>query len=116
MERRTEGNTRLDLWVAFDYGARDEIVHAARRLVEDGVPPGQVDQHAVACRLYAPDMPDPDLVIRTSGELRTSNFFLWQSAYSEYHFTPTLWPDFGVDDLREAVEAYTRRGRRYGGR
>ncbi len=116
MEGHTAGNTRLDLWVAFDYGARDELMRAARRLVEDGVPADAVDEDAVAARLYAPDMPDPDLVIRTSGELRVSNFLLWQAAYAEFHFTPTLWPDFGEDDLREALEAYAGRRRRFGRR
>ncbi len=114
MEERTEHNTRLSLWVAFDYGARDELVAAARRLVADGLAAEQVDEHALAARLYAPQMPDPDLVIRTSGELRISNFLLWQSAYSELHFTPTLWPDFGGDDLRAALEAYASRRRRFG--
>jgi undecaprenyl diphosphate synthase len=116
MEARTAANGRLDLWVAFDYGSRDEIVHAARRLVADRVPADEVDEPAVASRLYAPEMPDPDLVIRTSGELRMSNFFLWQSAYSELHFTPRLWPDFGPDDLREALEQFATRRRRYGRR
>jgi undecaprenyl diphosphate synthase len=114
MEERTAGNTRLSLWVAFDYGARDELVAAARRLVDDGVPADEVDEQAIAERLYAPQMPDPDLVIRTSGELRISNFLLWQSAYSELHFTPALWPDFGGDDLREALDAYAGRRRRFG--
>ncbi len=116
MERRTAENTRLDLWVAFDYGARDEIVAAARQLVADGVAPEAIDEGAVAARLYAPDMPDPDLVIRTSGELRVSNFLLWQAAYAEFHFTPTLWPDFDDGDLREALEAYAGRRRRFGRR
>jgi undecaprenyl diphosphate synthase len=116
MERRTAANTRLDLWVAFDYGARDEILHAARALVRDGVAPAAVDEAAFRSRLYAPDMPDPDLVIRTSGELRVSNFFLWQVAYSELHFTPTLWPDFGGDHLRHALDAYAGRRRRFGRR
>ena len=116
METRTHENTRLDLWVAFDYGARAEVVAAARRLVEDGVEAEAIDEQAVAARMYAPQMPDPDLVIRTSGELRVSNFLLWQAAYAEFHFTSTLWPDFGGDDLREALEAYAGRRRRYGRR
>ena len=116
MEARTAENRRLDLWVAFDYGARDEIVQAARRLVEDGVSAAAVDEHTVAARLYAPEMPDPDLVIRTSGELRVSNFLLWQAAYAEYHFTPTLWPDFGGEQLEEALSAYASRRRRFGRR
>ena len=106
MEQRTADNTRLDLWVAFDYGGRDELVHAARRLVEQGIAPEAVDEDAFRAHLYAPAMPDPDLVIRTSGELRVSNFLLWQAAYAEYHFTPTLWPDFGGDELQEALAAY----------
>jgi len=116
MEEKTAGNTRLALWVAFDYGGRDEIVRAVAELVEQGVDPAAVDEEALRAHLYAPEMPDPDLVIRTSGELRTSNFLLWQSAYAEFHFTPTLWPDFGEDDLREALAAYARRGRRFGRR
>jgi undecaprenyl diphosphate synthase len=116
MEERTAENQRLDLWVAFDYGARDEIVNAIRGLIASGMRPEDVDEGSVASHLYAPQMPDPDLVIRTSGELRISNFFLWQAAYSEFHFTQTLWPDFGEADLREALDAYATRRRRYGRR
>jgi undecaprenyl diphosphate synthase len=116
MEERTAANQRLDLWVAFDYGARDEIVNAIRDLIASGVPAQDVDEESVASHLYAPEMPDPDLVIRTSGELRISNFFLWQAAYSELHFTQTLWPDFGEADLKEALDAYATRRRRYGRR
>jgi undecaprenyl diphosphate synthase len=116
MERRTAENQRLDLWVAFDYGGRDELVQAARELVRSGVDAEQIDEQAIRAHLYAPRMPDPDLVIRTSGELRVSNFLLWQSAYAEYHFTQTLWPDFGGDELREAITAYAQRRRRYGRR
>jgi undecaprenyl diphosphate synthase len=113
LERETAGNNRLGLWIAFDYGGRAELVEAARRLVEDGVEPSE---DALAARLYEPEMPDPDLVIRTSGEQRISNFLLWQVAYSELVFTETLWPDFGEDDLRAALEEYARRGRRFGAR
>jgi undecaprenyl diphosphate synthase len=116
MEQRTRDNPGLALWVAFDYGGRDEILRAVRQLVADGVAPDAIDEPSLRARLYAPLMPDPDLVIRTSGELRVSNFLLWQSAYAEYHFTPTLWPDFGEEDLREALAAYARRRRRYGRR
>ena len=116
MEQQTAGNTRLSLWVAFDYGGRDEIVRAAAALLQQGADPAVVDEAALRAHLYAPEMPDPDLVIRTSGELRTSNFLLWQSAYAEFHFTPTLWPDFGERDLREALAAYAGRGRRFGRR
>ena len=116
LERKTAGNTRLDLWIAFDYGGRAELVHAARRLVEEGVPPDEIGEEAIADRLYAPELPDPDLLVRTSGETRISNFLLWQLAYSELVFTETLWPDFGPEDLRGAVEQYARRKRRFGGR
>jgi undecaprenyl diphosphate synthase len=114
MEARTAGNTRLDLWVAFDYGSRDEIVGAVRTLVEEGKAAAEIDEDAVRAHLYAPEMPDPDLVIRTSGEVRVSNFLLWQSAYAELEFVPTLWPDFGGDDLAAALRAYAQRRRRFG--
>jgi undecaprenyl diphosphate synthase len=116
LEATTAGNTRLRLWVAFDYGGRAELVEAARRLVEDGVAADDVDEEALAAHLYAPEMPDPDLVVRTSGERRVSNFLLWQLAYSELVFVDTLWPDFGADELRAALQEYARRRRRYGGR
>jgi undecaprenyl diphosphate synthase len=116
LERETAENTRLKLWIAFDYGGRAEIVEAARRLVESGVEPGEIDENVLAANLYAADMPDPDLLIRTSGELRVSNFLLWQLAYAELVFVDRLWPDFGPRDLREALAAYARRRRRFGGR
>lgn len=116
LERETAGNDRLDLWIAFDYGGRAELVHAARRLVEDGLAPEEIDEEALAARLYRSELPDPDLVIRTSGELRISNFLLWQSAYSELVFTETLWPDFGEAELREALGQYASRNRRFGAR
>jgi undecaprenyl diphosphate synthase len=113
LEDATAGETRLSLWIAFDYGGRAEIVEAARRLAESGE---EIDEASFARHLYAPEMPDPDLVIRTSGELRVSNFLLWQSAYAEFVFTDTLWPDFGPDELRAAIEDYASRRRRFGGR
>jgi undecaprenyl diphosphate synthase len=116
LEDETAENRRIDLWIAFDYGGRAEIAEAARRLVEEGVPAEAVDEAALTQRLYAPELPDPDLLIRTSGELRISNFMLWQLAYAELVFVDTLWPDFGVDDLRTALEQYARRRRRFGGR
>ena len=116
LEEETAANERLQLWIAFDYGGRAELVAAARRLAEDGVEPGDIDEEALAARLYAPDMPDPDLLIRTSGELRISNFLLWQLAYAELVFVDRLWPDFGEADLRSALEDYARRRRRFGGR
>jgi undecaprenyl diphosphate synthase len=116
MEARTAENTRLDLWVAFDYGGRDELVAAAAALVREGVAAEAIDEDALRTHLYAPQMPDPDLVIRTSGELRISNFLLWQAAYAEYHFTTTLWPDFGGEELGDALAAYATRRRRFGKR
>jgi undecaprenyl diphosphate synthase len=116
IEQRTAANERLDLWVAFDYGGRAELVAAAQALVRDGVPAEKVDEDTLRAHLYAPEMPDPDLVIRTSGELRVSNFLLWQAAYAEYHFTATMWPDFGGEQLREALDAYASRRRRFGRR
>jgi undecaprenyl diphosphate synthase len=116
LERETEDKDKLDLWIAFDYGGRAEIVEAVRRLMSDGVVAEAVDEAALAARLYAPEMPDPDLLIRTSGELRISNFLLWQLAYSELVFVDTLWPDFGPAELRSALSAYANRRRRFGAR
>jgi undecaprenyl diphosphate synthase len=116
LETATADKSRLQLWIAFDYGGRAELVDAARRLLESGADPDEVDEAALAACLYEPEMPDPDLVIRTSGERRISNFLLWQSAYAEYVFTDTLWPDFGPEELRTAIEEYARRRRRFGGR
>jgi undecaprenyl diphosphate synthase len=113
LEGATASQSRLALWIAFDYGGRAEIVEAARRIAESGE---AVDEEAFARHLYAPEMPDPDLVIRTSGELRVSNFLLWQSAYAEFVFTDTLWPEFGPDEFRAAIEDYATRRRRFGGR
>ncbi|MDX6480474.1 MAG: undecaprenyl diphosphate synthase [Gaiellaceae bacterium] len=113
LERATEHERRLHLWIAFDYGGRAEIVEAARRAAESGA---ELDEESFGQFLYAPEMPDPDLVIRTSGEQRVSNFLLWQSAYAEYVFTETLWPDFGPDELRASIEEYASRRRRFGGR
>lgn len=113
LERATHAARRLHLWIAFDYGGRAEIVEAARRLAAAG---GTYDEDGFARHLYAPEMPDPDLVIRTSGEHRISNFLLWQSAYAEFVFTDTLWPDFGPDEFRAAIEEYASRRRRFGGR
>jgi undecaprenyl diphosphate synthase len=110
------GGERLRLWIAFDYGGRAEIVEATRRLVEEGVDPRDIDENAIASRLYAPEMPEPDLLIRTSGELRVSNFLLWQLAYTELVFVDTLWPDFGARQLRQALAEYASRRRRFGGR
>jgi undecaprenyl diphosphate synthase len=116
LEDETAGKDRLQLWIAFDYGGRAELVEAARRLVEEGLDPRDIDENAIAARLYAPEMPEPDLLIRTSGELRVSNFLLWQLAYTELVFVDTLWPDFGERHLRQALAEYAGRRRRFGGR
>jgi undecaprenyl diphosphate synthase len=116
LEAATAGRDRLNLWIAFDYGGRAELVEAARRLVADRVAPDDVSEEAIAARLAAPELPDPDLLVRTSGEVRISNFLLWQLAYAELVFTDTLWPDFGEDDLRAALDEFARRARRFGAR
>ena len=116
LERETAHRDVLDLWIAFDYGGRAELVEAARRIAESAAEPEDIDEALVSRHLYAPDMPDPDLVIRTSGELRVSNFLLWQSAYAEFVFVDTLWPDFGPNEFRAAIEDYASRRRRFGGR
>jgi undecaprenyl diphosphate synthase len=113
---RTAGNTNGVLNVCLNYGGRAEIVDAVRRIVADGLAPAEVDDAAITRRLYHPDLPDPDLIIRTAGEHRVSNFLLWQSAYSEMLVTDTLWPDFDVDDLKAALADYASRVRRFGGR
>jgi undecaprenyl diphosphate synthase len=111
----TEKNRRMTLTMAFNYGGRAEIVDAVRALVADGVSANKVDEKAIRSRLYYPDQPDPDLVIRTSGETRISNFLLWQLAYSELVFPEVLWPDFRREHLFDAVREYQQRQRRYGG-
>ena len=111
----TAANRRCTLTMAFNYGGRAEIVDAVQRLVADGVHPDKVNEKAIRSRLYFPDQPDPDLVIRTSGEHRISNFLLWQLAYSELVFDDVLWPDFRRTHLFEAVRDFQRRQRRYGG-
>jgi len=116
LERSTAELGTLALWIAFDYGGRAELVEAARRLVADRLTVDEVDEAALAARLYAPDLPEVDLLIRTSGEFRISNFLLWQTAYAEFVLTETLWPDFGPDDLRAALDAFASRDRRFGGR
>ena len=116
LEEETAHNDRLNLWIAFDYGGRAELVQAARRLVEAGVDPKAIDEDALRANLYAPELPDRDLLIRTSGELRISNFLLWQLAYSELVFLDRLWPDFGREELEHALADYANRRRRFGGR
>jgi undecaprenyl diphosphate synthase len=113
---RTARNSNGVLNVCLNYGGRAELVDAVRKLVKEGVPADQIDESAIASRLYVPDLPDPDLIIRTAGESRVSNFLLWQSAYSELLVTETLWPDFGVEELKAAIADYNSRIRRFGGR
>jgi undecaprenyl diphosphate synthase len=112
---RTRHNDRLILTLAFNYSGRQEILAAIRSIVASGKPADAIDEALLQAHLFTRDLPDPDLIVRTSGEHRISNFLLWQSAYSEFYFTPILWPDFGPDDLCEAVREYGRRDRRFGG-
>jgi undecaprenyl diphosphate synthase len=111
----TRDNDRIVLNVAFDYGGRAEIVQAVQRIIRDGIPADKVDEALLADYMYTAGQPDPDLIIRTGGELRTSGFMLWQSAYTEYYVTPTFWPDFSREELCEALVAFGQRDRRYGG-
>ncbi len=115
-EELTAGNRRMILYIAFNYGGRGEIVDAVRRAAAAGVDPADIDEADIARHLYSPLMRDPDLVIRTSGEKRLSNFLLWQSAYSELYFWEGLWPDFDEKEFRHALEDYAARERRYGAR
>ena len=114
-EEKTAGSSGMLFNIALNYGGRAEIVEAARRMVADGVPADQIDEQRFASYLYTAGQPDPDLLIRTSGEMRVSNFLLWQIAYAEIWVTDTLWPDFRKRHLLEAVLAYQKRDRRYGG-
>jgi undecaprenyl diphosphate synthase len=112
---KTKTNDRLILCIAWNYGGRDEIVHAMKRLIDSGVTSDQVTEELISRSIYTSGLPDPDLVIRTSGEMRISNFLIWQSAYSEWYVTPTLWPDFNKEELIKALDEYKKRDRRYGG-
>lgn len=110
----TKNNDRLILNVAFNYGGRDEIVNAIQHIIKDGIPAQEVTDELVNRYLFTAGVPDPDLIIRTSGELRVSNFLIWQAAYSEWYITPTFWPDFDKDEYRRALETFAHRDRRYG--
>ncbi len=114
-ELKTARNDRLDVYVALNYGGRSEIVDATRRIVAEGLVPEEVDEATFASYLYAPEAPEVDLVIRTSGELRVSNFLLWQIAYAEFYVTDTLWPDFSQEEFLRAIESFASRSRRRGG-
>jgi undecaprenyl diphosphate synthase len=110
----TKNNERIILNVAFNYGGRAEIVDAVRSIIRAGIPADEVTEEIISRYLYTADCPDPDLIIRTSGEFRTSNFLLWQAAYAEYYVTPTYWPDFDENELYQALLAYSQRDRRFG--
>ena len=114
-EKLTGNNDKLQVYVALNYGGRAEIVDATRRMMQSGIEPEEVDEATFASYLYAPEAPEVDLVIRTSGELRVSNFLLWQIAYAEFYVTDTLWPDFSPEEFRRAVASFAGRNRRRGG-
>jgi undecaprenyl diphosphate synthase len=110
----TKNNDRLILNVAFNYGGRAEILHAVRQMLADGIKPDELTEELFSSYLFTAGLPDPDLVIRTSGEVRISNFLIWQAAYAEYYPTPAYWPDFGREELYEAIVAFNQRDRRFG--
>lgn len=111
----TKNNTRIDVILAFSYGGRDEIVTAVRKIVAAGIPAEEITQQTLSDNMFTVGIPDPDLIIRTSGELRTSNFLTWQSVYSEWVFPNVLWPDFDEAALAKVLEEYSKRDRRFGG-
>ncbi len=110
----TKDNDRLVLSVAFNYGGRDEIICAIRDMITDEIPPDEISEETVSRYMFTSGVPDPDLIVRTSGEMRLSNFLIWQAAYAEWYVTPSYWPDFGKDELRKAVEEFSHRDRRFG--
>jgi undecaprenyl diphosphate synthase len=111
---QTKNNNRISLNIAWNYGGRSEMVRAIQKIIEDGVTPVDINEELVSEYLYTAGLPDPDLIIRTSGEQRVSNFLLWQGAYAELYVTPTYWPDFGRDELLDALQDYASRERRFG--
>jgi undecaprenyl diphosphate synthase len=114
-ESLTKNNTGLIVTSALSYGGRTEIVHAVQNIIREGIPPEDIDESLISSHLYTTGIPEPDLIIRTSGEMRTSNFLLWQAAYAEFYFTDILWPDFGRDEFINALSEYENRNRRFGG-
>ena len=113
-EKITSANTGLTLSIAFNYGGRDELIGVIKQIIKDGIESDTISEKTVSCRLYSKGIPDPDLIIRTAGEIRISNFLIWQSAYSEYYFTEVLWPDFNKKNILEALDEYSKRHRKYG--
>ena len=111
----TKSNSKMTLSLAFNYGGRAEILDAVRRIIEDGIPAQEIDETVFSDCLYTAGLPEPDLIIRTGGVRRLSNFLVWQTAYSEYYFTPTLWPDFDKEEIEKALLDYSQRERRFGG-
>jgi len=111
----TRNNAKMTLNIAFNYGGRAEIIDAVKKIVSNGVAVSDIDEALLNGYMYTADMPDPDLIIRTGGEMRISNFLVWQSVYSEYYATPALWPDFGREEMHKALKAYSKRKRRFGG-
>lgn len=110
----TSGNDKLTLSIAWNYGGRDEIIVAIQKIIKENISPDELNEDLVSHFMFTAGIPDPDLVIRPSGEMRISNFLIWQTAYSEWYFTPTLWPDFDRDELLKALQAYSQRDRRFG--
>jgi undecaprenyl diphosphate synthase len=111
----TRNNTGLTVSIAFNYGGRMEIIDAVKQIIKEKVPTDKIDEETFSQHLYTAGMPDPDLIIRTSDEMRLSNFLIWQAAYAELYFTPTFWPDFGKEEFEKALIAYSKRQRRFGG-
>ena len=111
---KTRNNEKLVLNIAWTYGGRDEIVCALQEIVKAGIPAEKINEEVITQHLFTHGSPDPDLIIRTSGEMRVSNFLIWQSAYAEWYFTPTLWPDFNKEELKKAIDNYSHRKRRFG--
>ncbi len=118
-EEKTKDNSRIQVIMAFNYGGRNEITDGIKKLIEDikngNITTDNLDENGFRNYLYAPDVPDPDLVIRTSGEMRISNFLIWQIAYSELYFSKLLWPEFTEEELQKAIDEYSKRDRRFGG-
>ncbi len=110
----TGGNTGLTLSVAFDYGGRDELIQAIQKIVRDGIPAEEINGELLQSYLYTPDLPDPDLIVRTAGEQRLSNFMTWQSVYSEYYCSPVFWPDFDEAELARVLHSFSKRNRNFG--